>query len=69
MHSLQASLPDLNPGEEQDPCNTTAPSAVDAPISSPTGARTDGGVALPMFALCLYMMSFSLGMGAPFILL
>ena len=69
MYSLQDSLPDLDPGEEQDPCNTTTPSDVNALISSPAGAHTDEGVALPMFALCLYMASFSLGMGAPFTLL
>ena len=56
MYSLQ---PRTHTGE--DPCDASDGSA-GVIITSPTKESTD--VALPIFALCLYMASFSLGMGA-----
>ena len=59
MYSLQ---PALESGD--DPCGALgADGSNGVALTSVAGAA--GDVTLPMFALCLYMASFSLGMGAP----
>lgn len=59
MYSLQ---PAVESGD--DPCAAlAADGSSGVAVTSVAGAA--GDVALPMFALCLYMASFSLGMGAP----
>lgn len=62
MYSLQ---PASNAGEDagKDVCNASAADG-GGDATSLSGAAGDGAdVALPIFALCLYMASFSLGMG------